>query len=171
MNDDWDIRVAVDCKNVLGEGPLWDVGQERLYWIDSFGNKVFRATVDGREMRSWDVPAKIGSLAIPDGGRSAIDSRQTGFHFLDLESGACTLLHDPEPHLPGTRINDGKVDKQGRFVAGSMDANEEGPNGALYRVDSDGSVHVLERGSVSFRAGLFGASWRSTQAVKQSPGQ
>jgi len=37
------------------------------------------------------------------------------------------------------------VDRQGRFVAGSMDMDEAGANGALYRLDTDLSVHVLER--------------------------
>jgi sugar lactone lactonase YvrE len=56
------IEVVVDVKTTLGEGPLWDVEQERLYWIDSFDGRVFRATADGREIRSWDVPMKIGSM-------------------------------------------------------------------------------------------------------------
>ena len=37
------IEVLVDVKTMLGEGPLWDVEQERLYWIDSFDGRVFRA--------------------------------------------------------------------------------------------------------------------------------
>ncbi|WP_292508072.1 SMP-30/gluconolactonase/LRE family protein [Mesorhizobium sp.] len=59
------IEVVVDVKTTLGEGPLWDVEQERLYWIDSFDGRVFRATADGREIRCWDVPMKIGCHASP----------------------------------------------------------------------------------------------------------
>jgi L-arabinonolactonase len=147
MAETADIRVHVACKNILGEGPLWDVEEQRLYWIDSYGNQVFRCTAAGTELASWDVPAKIGSMALRKGG-GAVLSLQTGFHFLDFATGECTLIHDPEPHLPGTRLNDGKVDRQGRFVAGSMDVNEEGPNGALYRLDPDLSVHVLETGII-----------------------
>jgi L-arabinonolactonase len=51
---------------------------------------------------------------------------------------------DLEPDKPANRINDGKVDKRGRFVAGSMDMMEEGPNGALYRLDPDLSLHKLD---------------------------
>ena len=32
------IDVVVDVKTTLGEGPLWGVEQERLYWIDSFSS-------------------------------------------------------------------------------------------------------------------------------------
>ena len=58
------------------------------------------------------------------------------------------LIVDPEPDKPANRINDGKVDKRGRFVAGSMDTMEEGPNGALYRLDPDLSLHKLDDGII-----------------------
>ena len=138
------IEVLADVKTTLGEGPLWDVEEQRLYWIDSFDGRVFRCTEDGREIRAWDVPQKIGSMCLRrDGG--AIVSLQRGFHTLDFETGAVALIHDPEPDLPMNRLNDGKVDRQGRFLAGSMDTLEEGPKGSLYRLDPDFSVHRLDR--------------------------
>lgn len=142
------IEVLVDVKTTLGEGPLWDVEQQRLYWIDSFGCNVYRCTADGREIRAWDVPAKIGSLALRKDGAGAIVSLADGFHALDFKTGDCTLIHDPEPNKPNNRINDGKVDRRGRFIAGSMDTMEAGANGALYRLDPDFSVHKLDSGII-----------------------
>ena len=138
------IEVIVDVKTTLGEGPLWDVEQERLYWIDSFDGRVFRATAAGTEIRCWDVPQKIGSMALRKDGSGAVVSLARGFHLLDFTSGDVELIIDPEPDKRNNRLNDGKVDKRGRFVAGSMDTMEEGPNGALYRLDPDFSVHKLE---------------------------
>src|ERR1700755_1575347 len=100
------IEVLVDVKTILGEGPLWDIEQQRLYFIDSFGANIFRCTADGREVRAWDVPAKIGSMALRKDGNGAICSLQTGFHALDFRTGDCTLINDPEPDKPTTRIND-----------------------------------------------------------------
>ena len=120
------IEVLIDVKTVLGEGPLWDVEEQRLYFIDSFGCNVFRCTADGREVRAWDVPAKIGSMALRRQG-GAVLSLANGFHFLDFKSGESQLIVDPEPDKPANRINDGKVDKRGRFIAGSMDTMEDGP--------------------------------------------
>ena len=137
------IEVLVDVKTILGEGPLWDVEEQRLYWIDSFGMNVFRATPDGREVRAWDVPQKIGSMALRKSG-GAVVSLARGFHFLDFRTGNVELIVDPEPGMTNNRLNDGKVDRRGRFVAGSMDTMEEGPNGALYRLDPDLSVHKLD---------------------------
>jgi len=141
------IEVIVDVKTTLGEGPLWDVEQERLYWIDSFDGRVFRATAAGNEIRCWDVPQKIGSMALRKSG-GAVLSLARGFHFLDFRSGEVELVVDPEPGKPNNRLNDGKVDKRGRFVAGSMDTMEEGANGALYRLDPDLSLHKLDSGIV-----------------------
>ena len=137
------IEVLIDVKTILGEGPLWDVEEQRLYFIDSFGCNVFRCTADGREVRAWDVPAKIGSMALRTRG-GAVLSLATGFHFLDFKTGETELIVDPEADKPKNRINDGKVDKRGRFIAGSMDTMEEGPNGALYRLDPDHSLHKLD---------------------------
>lgn len=142
------IEVVVDVKTTLGEGPLWDVEQQRLYWIDSFDGRVFRATADGREIRSWDVPMKIGSMALRKDGSGAVVSLQRGFHLLDFATGDVTLIHDPEPDRPMNRLNDGKVDRRGRFFAGSMDMMEEGPSGGLYRLDPDFSVTRIDSGII-----------------------
>ena len=141
------IEVLVDVKTTLGEGPVWDVQDQRLYWIDSFGCRVFRCTADGREIRAWDVPEKIGSMALRRGG-GAVVSLATGFHFLDFETGDTTLIVNPEPDKPDNRLNDGKVDQRGRFIAGSMDTQEAGPNGSLYRLDPDLSLHRLDDGII-----------------------
>jgi sugar lactone lactonase YvrE len=55
------------------------------------------------------------------------------------------LAHLPVGH-PDIRLSDGKVDRQGRFVAGSMHMNlrpGEAPLGALYRLEPDGQVRRL----------------------------
>ena len=66
------IDVVLDVKTTLGEGPLWDADQQQLYWVDSFDGRVFRATEDGRELRAWDVPQKIGSMALRKDGAGAV---------------------------------------------------------------------------------------------------
>jgi L-arabinonolactonase len=137
------IDILVDVKTTLGEGPLWDVDEQRLYWVDSADGRIFRSTADGRELRAWQVPEKIGSMALRKNG-GAVVSLARGLHFLDFQSGLLDLIIDPEPNSPDNRLNDGKVDKQGRFVVGSMDTKEEGPNGALYRLDPDLSLHTLD---------------------------
>lgn len=141
------IEVLVDCKTTLGEGPLWDVDEHRLYWIDSFDGRIFRCTAEGSEIRAWDAPQKIGSMALRKEG-GAVLSLANGFHFLDFQTGEVQLIHNPEEGKSSNRLNDGKVDKQGRFIAGSMDTQEAGANGALYRLNPDLTVTKLEEGII-----------------------
>lgn len=150
-----EIDIVLDVKTTLGEGPVWDVDQQRLYFIDSMDGRVFRCTADGRELRAWDVPGKIGSMAVRKAGDGAIVSLDKGFYFLDFETGDCELVHDPEPGKTSNRINDGKADRRGRFFAGSMDTMEEGANGALYRVDPDLTVTKLEEGIICSNGPCF----------------
>jgi L-arabinonolactonase len=71
------IDILLDVKTMLGEGPLWDVDQQRLYWIDSFGQRIFRATAAGSELRAWLVPAPIGSMALTRDASAARSSARS----------------------------------------------------------------------------------------------
>jgi sugar lactone lactonase YvrE len=141
------IELLIDGRDSLGEGPLWDVAEQRLYWIDSYGKAVHRCDARGGDRRDWAVPDHIGSMCLRERGGGVVALRH-GFHFLDLDTGDCAPIHDPEPELPRTRLNDGKVDRQGRFLAGSMDYEERDGLGALYRLDPDLSVTRLDGGIV-----------------------
>jgi len=149
------IEVLVDVKTTLGEGPVWDVEQQRLYFIDSFDGRVFRTTAEGSEIRAWDVPGKIGSMVLRKNGEGAIVSLESGFHTLDFKTGEVERIHDPEPEKTANRLNDGKADRRGRFFAGSMDTMEEGPSGALYRLDPDFSVTKVDDGIICSNGPCF----------------
>lgn len=141
------IEVLIDVKPLLGEGPLWDAEEERLYFIDALGRRIFRCTEDGGQVRSWAVPSRIGSMALRRGG-GAIVALADGFHELDFGSGDLKKLFDPEPDLPNNALNDGKVDPQGRFLCGSMDMKEEASTGALWRLDPDLNGTKLDEGII-----------------------
>lgn len=141
------IELLVDGRNELGEGPLWDVDEQRLYWIDSHGGAIHRADARGQGVETWDLPEHIGSMGLRAHG-GAVVSLRNGFHFFDFETGELTAVADPEPHNRRTRLNDGKVDRQGRFVAGSMDYEEREPIAGLYRLNPDRSVAQLEAGII-----------------------
>ncbi len=139
------IEVLLDLKTRLGESPVWDVEQQRLWWVDSLDGRLFACNAQGGAIKSWDVRQKIGSFALRQSGEGAVVALQNGVHLLDFASGELTLLHHPEADRPFNRLNDGKVNRQGRFLFGSMDMREEEPSGALYRLDPDLSLHVLKK--------------------------
>ncbi|MCE7027168.1 SMP-30/gluconolactonase/LRE family protein [Jiella avicenniae] len=148
------IELLTDQRDSLGEGPLWDVDEQRLYWIDSYGPAVHSCDARGGERKSWPVPEPIGSLALREKG-GAIVALRSGFFTLDFATGAVERICETQPGELRPRLNDGKVDRQGRFLAGSMDFEESDPVGALFRLDPDLSVHELDRGIVCSNGPCF----------------
>ena len=66
------IELLIDAHAELGEGPLWDVAEQRLFWIDSLGAWVHSCDADGGAPRSWEVPEHIGSLALRQTGGAIV---------------------------------------------------------------------------------------------------
>jgi L-arabinonolactonase len=142
------IELLIDAKAALGEGPLWDVEEQRLYWIDSLAPAVHACDAAGGRRRTWPLPEPIGSLALCKSGGRAVLSLKSGFHFLDLETGEVSPIAAPDRGKPRIRMNDGKVDRQGRFVAGYMDAEERDPLCGLFSLAPDLGVRRLDDGII-----------------------
>ena len=96
--------------------------------------KLFRwSEAEGvRTCRSW---LHVCSLA-PRAAGGFVGAGYDGFLAIgpDLQP---TLIGNPEPELPGNRFNDGKMDRPGRFWAGTMDRLSAQDSGSLYRLDPD----------------------------------
>lgn len=138
----------------IGESPVWDPDTERLYWIDVEG-RIFRCTPDGREVRIWQLRGRPSSLALRAGGGAILTSGTT-IQLFDFDTGEAEVVADTGSG-PLTRFNDGKVDRQGRFVTGLSDnrlvapalfpfVDAIEPSGCLVRLDPDLSVHRLAEG-------------------------
>src|ERR1700753_2777479 len=112
-----EVRLLVDANNHLGEGPLWDVKEERLYWIDSTAAEIYSCRADGSDVKRYFVPHHIGSMVLREQA-GALFALTNGLHFSDFDAQTVEFIADPEADDPETRFNDGKVDRHGRFVAG-----------------------------------------------------
>ena len=130
----------------LGESPIWDPVAGVLYFVDSLEHAIFQYDPRSGAVRRWDVAGGyLGSLALRAGG-GAVLAMDHGFHAFDFETGEATVLAEPEAGRAEVCFNDGKVDRQGRFVAGSMHVDEAEPVGALYRLDADLACTKLDDG-------------------------
>ena len=141
LAEDVDIRCIADVKATLGEGPVWVEAEQAVYWLDIKGRKIFR--LKDNELEIWDTPCRVGSIA-PKASGGFIAGTDAGLANVDLSSGRFDMFDNPEPDRPGNRFNDGKVDRRGRFWAGSMDDAQERASGALYRIDPDRSVTRID---------------------------
>lgn len=140
------IECVAPTRSQLGEGPIWDVEDACLWWVDIVAGLIHRFDPDSGQNESFDFGEPVGCVARCQSG-GLILAAKSGFYRLDPESGARTFLSDPEAHLPGNRFNDGTTDPQGRFWAGSMkDGGPPEPLGSFYRVDTDHTVTLWRDG-------------------------
>jgi L-arabinonolactonase len=130
-------------KNQLGEGPVWDVAERALYWIDGGAPAIYRLDPRTNEIKSWKTPKPIGSFALREKG-GAVCALSDGFYFFDFASGDSTPVPDGLVAKSGTNFNDGKTDARGRFVAGTLDAKFADPIGSIYSLDGSLKCSVLE---------------------------
>ena len=118
----------------VGEGPVWDVAEQALYWIDILGKQVFRHEPASGQTRQWAVPDIIGSMALSANG-GAIVALTDGVYALDFASGACSLLATSPLLSAEVQLADGKVDRRGRFIVGSSDRKMKEARGKLFALD------------------------------------
>ncbi len=118
-----EIQVMIGPVAGLAESPVWDVAQQRLFWVDVGEGMVFRCTADGRELTVWPIRAHISSIA-PCASGGLIATIDTCLYHLDLHADRRELVVDVKDG-PGFGFNDGKVDRQGRFMTGLVEKAPE----------------------------------------------
>jgi sugar lactone lactonase YvrE len=130
-------------QNRLGEGAVWNDEEQALYWVDIESNTFHRWDYQTNEQKTFDTGLMVGCIRFRAKG-GLIMATQNGFAFWDFQ--ANRLVPGPDPvKNPAMRFNDGNVDSEGRFWAGSMyfDNEVDKREGSLYRLDPDGSVHIM----------------------------
>jgi L-arabinonolactonase len=131
-----------EVKNQLGEGPVWDVAEKALYWIDGGAPAIYRLDPKTNDIKSWQTPKPIGSFALREKG-GAVLALADGFYLFDFESGEAQQIGEPAAK-PGTTFNDGKTDARGRFIAGTLDSKFAQPIGSIFSLDASLKCTTLE---------------------------
>lgn len=140
---DYRASLAIDTKCSLGEGALWCARTGRLYWTDIEGRRLFRYDPATGERAEWHMPERLATFAFTEREPVLLVGLATHLAFFDLANGQFTRIAEIEPGL-NTRLNDGKCDRQGRFVFGTMnEADKPQPIGGFYRLNRDLSVERL----------------------------
>ena len=137
------MECLADVRAVLGEGPCWDTRDSSLVWVDINTPVVFQWSARGG-VQTHEVSEKICSI-VPRAAGGYIGAGYNGLVTLSDDFAIKHVGH-PEQHLAGNRFNDGKVDREGRFWAGTMDHAEHQSSGTLYRIDNNLSWKAIDTG-------------------------
>lgn len=129
----------------LGESPVWDAVGQRLFWVDSLAGKVRAWDYACGTVRDWQVPAPIGCMAV------ALDEHvvigvERGMALLMLRTGALKPLASLGDDICDVRMNDGRTDRDGRMLAGTLFVGEPHQRGALLALRPDGVLEPVVSG-------------------------
>lgn len=112
---------TIPVKNLLGESILWDERGQCVWWTDIHNAVLYRYAHARSDLQRYALPERLGSFGfIESYDTRLVCAFASGFAFYDTASGEIDWLYRPEQDVEGTRFNDGRVDRQGRFWSGTM---------------------------------------------------
>lgn len=137
-------ELLVDAKCTLAEGIQWRADQQRLWWTDIHGCALWSCDQDGGAVERRPTPERLGAFAFDPAGH-LLCAFESGLFRWDLEGDRLDRLTDFEPMHPTSRMNDGRCDRQGRFVVGGIDEDGLKPTSSVMRYGA-GRVETLLTG-------------------------
>lgn len=162
------IRLAADARARLGECALWCDRTQTFWWTDIEGATISRLHADGR-LDQWPLPERVGSFAFCAGSTSRLLlGLASGIALFDTATQSLSPVVPVEADQPTTRINDGRCDRQGRFVFGMFNPAEQAIGG-FYRVHADLRVERLPLPAAAVGNGICFSPDGATMYYADSP--
>ncbi|QLH85059.1 SMP-30/gluconolactonase/LRE family protein [Halosimplex pelagicum] len=135
-------EIAADTRCHTGEGPLWHPEEEVVYFLDIPSADLYRYDpAVGSHERVLDSEGSIGGFTIQESGELLLFCDEGRIQPWSPESGLGEPLVEAIDGEERSRFNDVIADPEGRVFCGTM-PTPEGEPGALYRLDTDGSLSV-----------------------------
>lgn len=135
---------VIPGQEFLAEGPHWDAGTGRLHWVDILAPAIISGDPATGVREETALPELVGSV-IPRRSGGLVCATETGIKIANPD-GSLVPFSPVEADVPGNRLNDAKCDSRGRLWVGSLAIDTTPGKGALWRVDADGSAHLMDRG-------------------------
>ena len=137
-----ELELIADYACEIGENPLWHSMEKKLYWCDIAAGRIFR----------YDPAPGLHSICYEGRTVGGFTIQADGSLLLFMDRGAISIWNEgmvveviPEiPREQSARFNDVIADPRGRVFCGTVSLDDS--LGRLYRLDCDGSLHLLLEG-------------------------
>ena len=167
-------ELVLDARNATGESPVWHAGEQALYWVDIPARNLFRQTLDTHQLSQWQTPEMLGCIALATNVAGWIAGAESGMFkltpTLNGEIGfECLAVVDHA--RPGMRFNDGRCDRQGRFLAGTMvmDMAAGASAGCIYSYKTNSGLTKLLDGFITPNGMAFSPDGRTMYLSDSHP--
>ncbi|ANA32903.1 L-arabinolactonase [Ralstonia mannitolilytica] len=138
-----------DLRCTLGEGIVWDHALGVLWWTDIQESLLWQHDPATGEERQWPLPQRLGSFVLTDAPGVLILGLAKKIVLFDTHTGTLHPLADVEPGDPTTRVNDGRADRCGNYVFGTLHEGGPEPTGSFYRFTPMGVLQRLALPSIA----------------------
>lgn len=133
---------ALSCE--LGESLIWDERIQSFWWVDVLAGLVFRARLDDARPESWQFGEALGHVALTGVPDAVVLGLASGLVLFDARRGSQIRLVDVPHAAPGMRLNDGRCDRHGNLVFGTMSEGGKGHPGVFWRFSVRDGLQTLD---------------------------
>ena len=139
-------ELILDARCATGESPVWRAQEQALYWADIPRGVLHRWRAQTQRHTEWQLPQMLACMAPWAGeGQRWVAGLEDGIYQVTLGAGSeggsaeVRQLAAVAHAMPGMRFNDGRCDRQGRLLAGTMlmDMGAAQAVGKVYRFGAD----------------------------------
>ncbi|UVW29759.1 SMP-30/gluconolactonase/LRE family protein [Massilia sp. H6] len=143
--------VLIDGQHELGECVLWCERSRRLLWTDIPASTLWSYSPATGKTASWPMPERLCCFSLTGSDDRLLLGLASCLALFTFSTGAIKRIVDVETDIPATRLNDGRCDRQGRFVFGMFNQVDD-PKlalGSFYRLKRDLTLERLPLGKAA----------------------
>ena len=167
-------ELVFDARNATGESPVWHVQEQALYWVDIPARKLCRWSLATGQVSAWIAPEMLACIAPLEAANAWIAGTESGVFQLELlPDGQLGFkrLAVVSHAMTGMRFNDGRCDRQGRFLAGTMLMNmaASARAGCIYSYQKNSELRKLLDGFITPNGMAFSPDGRTMYLSDSHP--
>jgi len=149
-----ELKIIYNKPLILGEGPIWDIRTQRLYFVDILDRKLFAYDYESELSKIYQFEEFVSCVALTSNPEEILIALESGIYRFDLNQEEKVLVSQPETK-DNFRFNDGAVTPWGSWLLGSMNNLNNGenapllPDATLYEIKKDKTYPILNMVTIS----------------------